>query len=232
VKRPGRGPVQSRLESASGALIGAGASDSLRRFERSGEFAAMIRRRLSVLIAVALALAAGPVAARAPVSQAEAASAIGPADRAAITARIEVLVDALSSGRLVETLDVVPPRLLQATAARFGATQAQLRQAFAENAAQLFAGVSFVSCRMDLDAAAIRLTPDGARTYLLIPTETVIDAGGAGRVRTVSQTLAMQDEGRWYLIRVQDAAQREVLTEVYPEFAGVDFPAATTGPAD
>ena len=182
----------------------------------------MPRFRLSLIAAVVIGLCADHVAAQ----------EIGPDDRAAIAARIDALGQVMSAGDMAGALDVIPPRLLQATAARFGATEEQLRQAFAEAAAGMMAGVAIVSYDMDLDAATTHLTPDGARTYLLVPTETVMEVDGAGRVRAFSQTLAMEEGGQWYLVRVVDPAQRAMLGEVYPEFVGVDFPAGAMTTAD
>jgi hypothetical protein len=51
---------------------------------------------------------------------------------------------------------------------------------------------------------------------------------GARRFRVDTQTLAIEDGGEWYLIRVEDAPQQALLREVYPEFVGVEFPAGTT----
>lgn len=174
----------------------------------------MFRSRLSLVLATLCCLIAGPVLAQ----------DVDAEDRAAIRVRIDQLGRAISGGEMARTLDVVPPRLLEATAARFGATVAQLRQAFTASASQIMGGATIVSYTMDLEGASTHRTPTGDRTYLLIPTETVMDVPGAGRSRTISQTLAIAEEGDWYLIRISDAPQRAILVETYPEFSGVAVP--------
>ena len=42
-----------------------------------------------------------------------------------------------------------------------------------------------------------------------------------------SATLALQDEGLWYLVRGSDAQQVAILREAYPEYEAVAFPDAT-----
>jgi len=81
---------------------------------------------------------------------------------------------------------------------------------------------------MNLAAAQEMTTPTGGRTYLLIPTWTEMTVQGVGRIRADTQTLAWQDDGQWYLIRIEDAPQQAMLREAYPELAGVDFPLGTT----
>lgn len=145
------------------------------------------------------------------------------ADRAQVEARIDILERALAGGDFAASLDVTPPALRAALARRFGITEAEMRTLVAEAMAPMMADVTFVSYEMDVPGAAIRTTPDGGRTYLMIPTTTVMDVKDAGRVRVRSETLAIEEAGDWYLVRVQEAAQVTMLREVYPEFADVQF---------
>jgi hypothetical protein len=48
------------------------------------------------------------------------------------------------------------------------------------------------------------------------------------RVRIGSHTLALLDEGKWYLLQVNHGPRVQILREVYPEFAGVVFPSGST----
>ena len=49
---------------------------------------------------------------------------------------------------------------------------------------------------------------------------------------TRNQTLALKDEGVWYMIRIDDQNQINMIRELWPEFAGVDFPLGTMEAAD
>jgi len=150
------------------------------------------------------------------------------ADRVQIEARIDILEQALADGDFAASLDVAPPALRAALARRFGITEAEMRALMAEAMGPMMAEVTFVSYEMNVPGAAIRTTPVGGRTYLLIPTTTVMDVKDAGRVRVRTETLALDEAGEWYLVRVQEAAQVSILRELYPEFADVEFPEGVT----
>jgi len=150
------------------------------------------------------------------------------ADRAQVEARVDILEQALAGGDFAASLDVTPPALRAALARRLGITEAEMRVLMAEAMGSMMADVTFVSYQMDVPGAAVRATPVGGRTYLMIPTTTVIDVKDAGRVRVRSETLALEEAGDWYLVRVQEASQTDILREVYPEFADVQFPPGVT----
>lgn len=79
---------------------------------------------------------------------------------------------------------------------------------------------------MDVSKVEYKELPNG-EPYALIPTEVVMDAGGADKILAKSQTLALLDGGAWYLLRVNEDQQVTVMRQVYPEFAEVEFPAGS-----
>lgn len=184
----------------------------------------MNRLRLLTLAATALLLAAfaGPAAAQSITSE----------DQVAIQARVDQLDSMMSAGDLAGAIELAPPRLMQAVAARAGIPVEQLLTMMRERLSIMLEGVSVVSFEMDLAAAPPLATPDGSRTYLLIPTEVVLQVEGARRMRSTGHSLALQDEGQWYLIQVEQAPQAALVRELWPEFTGVDFPAGTMAAVD
>jgi hypothetical protein len=54
-----------------------------------------------------------------------------------------------------------------------------------------------------------------------------MNSEATGRMRAKSETLALLDEGQWYLVRVNDLQQVAILRQVYPEFAAVEFSGGT-----
>lgn len=179
-------------------------------------------RTFAVLVAAGLCLMALPAAAQ----------TFSDPDRAQVEARIARLDAVISSGDLAGAMEVVPPRLLRTIAERAGATEAELMEAMRDLIRTQLVGVSVVDYEMDLAAATPTLTPDGSLTYLMIPTTLIMEIGGGNRIRVRNQTLALEDGGEWYLIRVQEAAQVSLVRELWPAFAGVDFPAGTTEAVD
>ena len=155
------------------------------------------------------------------------AQSLTPADREALAVQSAVLERAVSTGDFAASLDVVPPRLIRTIAEQFGATPADVRAAIAEAGRSAYAGIQSAAFTIDIASATSAMTPDGARPYFLIPTETTFKLAGGPAVRVVSQTLAFQDDG-WWLIRVSYPQQAEFLRAAYPEFAGVTFPPSQT----
>lgn len=151
------------------------------------------------------------------------------ADRAKVEARVAELNRLASAGDMFGAFDVVPPRIIRTLSERAGVSEGEFRAAMRELVNTQMQGVNLVSFKVDLAAASTARTPNGARTYLLIPTSTVVQVGG-GRVRVNTSTLALEDEGEWYLIRVDDANQVALIRELWPEFAPVEFPTGTMEP--
>jgi hypothetical protein len=187
------------------------------RADKPGTSMLKIRAVLAAIISAILMLA--------PPALAQEVTA---ADRAQIEARIDILEQTLAAGDFAASLDVIPPRLRAALARRFGVTETELRRSMAEAMAPITDQVTFVSYEMDVSGAAVHTTPTGDRTYLMIPTTTVMDVKDTGRIRATSETLAIEEDGDWYLLRLQDQTQVPLLREVYPEFVGVEFPAGVT----
>ena len=58
----------------------------------------------------------------------------------------------------------------------------------------------------------------------MIPTRTVVQTPGGTKLQSNTQTLTLEDGGKWYLIRIEDAGQIDLMRSVYPDFKGVTFP--------
>ena len=72
-----------------------------------------------------------------------------------------------------------------------------------EQMTKALAEVKIEAFSMDLANAEYRELQTG-EPYALIPTETVMDAADNGQFKATSQTLALIDEGEWYLLRVNE----------------------------
>lgn len=153
-------------------------------------------------------------------------------EKAAIQTRIDEFGAVMKSGDLSGTFDFIPGKVREHIASQSGMTVDQLKAAMKEQMGAMLSTVTFDEFGMDLANATFTATPDGSRTYGLVPTHNVMTIEGQGTIRAESQTLVMQDEGEWYLVRVDDPQQVGMLQAVYPEFAGVEFPPATMTPVE
>lgn len=161
-------------------------------------------------------------------AQPASAPSLSQSDRTAIEARIAAFDTMMREGRIGESLDFLPLRLLRMIADKIGMPLAKVRTMIAGQMAKAVEGVTFLSFGMDMQAAIFAVTPDGQRNYMLIPTQSVIALPGAeegeNKVVSKTQTLAIKDDGQWYLVRIDNAQQISLLRAAYPEFAGVSFP--------
>ncbi|WP_299412503.1 hypothetical protein [uncultured Sulfitobacter sp.] len=148
-------------------------------------------------------------------------------DRADIAQRIASFERAFVRGNTTEIINVVPPRMITAIAARGGVSERVLRREMAKLTREATAKIKVVSFGMALDQAKFLTTPSG-RPYGLIPTQTVVQTPNGTKLQSNNSTLTLEDGGKWYLIRIDDAQQIDLMREVYPDFKGVSFPKGTT----
>lgn len=151
---------------------------------------------------------------------------VSPEDRATVSARFEAVHGEVVGGDMSAAMDMLPPGVIEAMAARYGATPEQAREAARDVAASVMGEVQVVEYRVDMDGAEMKRTPDGARSYLIVPLHMTLRMDGM-TVRTLSPTLAFEVDDVWYVMNVEGAEQAAVLVEVYPEFRGVEFPKGT-----
>jgi hypothetical protein len=143
------------------------------------------------------------------------------AEKAALAETILSFDAAMRANDMARVMATIPPKVLDAMAEQFSISTEELIAAATQQMQQAMASVLLVSFGMDLEAATYAELADGM-PYVLIPTETVMEAPGTGKVRAVSDTLGLIEGGTWYLLRI-DAAQLPLLHQVYPGFADVEL---------
>ena len=135
----------------------------------------VVRLAIGFLLSLA-AMASMPVAAQ----------GITQTDREAIEDRISAFDKMMREGRTGDSLDFVPPRLLSLIAKKFGMSPADVKPSFKQQVAEAMKHVKIVSFQMVASSATAGVTPDKSRKYMLIPTETVVEAPGTGRILSKS----------------------------------------------
>jgi hypothetical protein len=148
------------------------------------------------------------------------------AETTALADKVAAFDAAMRASDYETIIAVIPPRVLKHIADGAGAPVDELKVALVGQMKEIFASVTMLNFGMDVAAAEHLELSDGS-PYVLIPTTTVMEAEGLGKMKVESRTLGMLDEGAWYLVRIGDAGMVGVLRQVYPQFAGVEFPAET-----
>jgi hypothetical protein len=176
------------------------------------------RRFGAALAALALLLLTAGFAQARPVTEEE---------RAALATRIATFEAAMRARDMGPVIGILPPRILAFLSQKSGAPVEAIKDAVAKQATDVFQAVTVHQFGMDLSKAESRELPNGT-PYLLIPTTMVLEAPPLGKTETRSDTLAIMDEGTWYLLDLNGAPQLAIFTQVYPEFAGVSFGGKTS----
>ena len=147
-------------------------------------------------------------------------------EKAALARTIADFDKAFREARYDDVVAVVPPRIVAAIAKKNGVTVENLKPAIAAVITAALAAVKVESFSIDISQAEYKELPNGS-PYALIPTKTVMDAGDKGRFAESTFSLAIIDDGKWYVIRVNDVANLIIMRSVYPEFAGVELPSGS-----
>jgi hypothetical protein len=155
---------------------------------------------------------------------------VSEAERAALAETIAGFDAAMRANDMRRVMGTIPPRMLEAMAVQFSVTAEELIDAATEQMEQAMANVLLVSFSMKLETATYAELSDGM-PYVLIPTETVMEIPGTGKIKAVSDTLALIEEGTWYLLRI-DPGQLPLLHQVYPGFADVELSPGTMEPVE
>ena len=147
-------------------------------------------------------------------------------ERAALVDRVDSFSAALKALDVENIISVTPPKIWNHIAKQAGIDPAKLRETVIEQTTEAMKQVTFEEASMDLDRAEFKATPDGD-PYVLIPTTFVMSAEATGKIKSDTFTLALLDEGKWYLLSVSDTGQLAILRMVYPGFNNVELPKGT-----
>jgi hypothetical protein len=183
-----------------------------------GAPASKVRTGFAIASVLALVLAACPGWAR----------SLNDQEKASLAATVESFNVAMREANFARVAETIPPKVIDALARRAGARPDQVVAAMIKAMQQILEGgnTRIESFGMDLGSADHRELASESPPYVLIPTETIIAVGGR-RLRATSHTLALLDEGKWFLLRINEAAQLQMLLDAYPEFASVKFPSGS-----
>ncbi|MDO5640408.1 MAG: hypothetical protein Q4G28_11140 [Neisseria sp.] len=152
------------------------------------------------------------------------AAALTPQDEQALQTALQDFAAHAQAGRGDAVIDAsMPPALLAHLADRMGGvTTAQVKQLLQRQIDVLMQQTQVESFRYDMAAAQEKVSANG-RPYLLIPYETVFEMRQT-RQTGKSHILALKENGTWYLLRLDQAAQLKLIQETYPDLADLTLP--------
>ncbi|TMV90489.1 hypothetical protein FGG78_12750 [Thioclava sp. BHET1] len=154
------------------------------------------------------------------------AAAFDAADRNAVTQEVAGFEKAVQEKEYDVFFDTVPPKMMKSIAQTNGITVDKLEDTMQTQIKKAMSKVTMKSFHMDVSAMTTGKTSTG-RAYAQIPTTSEMEVPNMGTVRATNTTLALKDNGEWYLVRIDSPAQQEILRKVYPDFKDVSFPKGT-----
>jgi hypothetical protein len=151
------------------------------------------------------------------------AQSFAPDQMEALKARITTFEAGIRSFDYNVMAEVIPRKVWNHIKTEAKVNDAQLVEGIKTALSKAFETVEIVDFKMDVPAATTHALSDGM-LYMLIPTSTTMEIKNSGKFVTTSSTLAFVEEGKWYLMRVSDKQQVDVLHQVYPAFKTVTLP--------
>lgn len=139
---------------------------------------------------------------------------------------------ALVTGNSAALVAAIPPRIVAMIAGQSGMELAALQQALAEQSSAVMAGSVFSELTVDLPAAQAaegRLSDGTQVLWALVPARFVLERDGK-RVLYTQTILALHETDTWYLMRMEDPQQRDLVAAVYPFLAGIEITPTTATP--
>jgi hypothetical protein len=154
------------------------------------------------------------------------AQSFAPEQIEALKTRVTTFEAGIRASDFKVMADIIPRKVWNHFKSQAGVTDAQLEDGIKTAVTKAFEKVKIIDFKMDIPAATTHALSDGM-IYMLIPTATTMQAQNADKYLTTSGTLAFIEDGKWYLMRISDKAQLDVLHQVYPAFKTVTLPEDT-----
>jgi hypothetical protein len=140
-------------------------------------------------------------------------------ERSALARTVAQFDAAMRNKTIAVIIDIIPPRIVAHIASQHGIDATRLRGVMIQQTREVMNSAVIRAFRMDMAQTRYGATPNGT-PYALIPTYTTIRSGGQD-VEKRSNSLAMMDGRRWYLLDLNQPSRVAIFTQVYPEFQGV-----------
>jgi len=149
------------------------------------------------------------------------AATIGSEQKQALIQTIEAFNQKLGLGDTSPLVEAMPPRIYEKMASHLQKNIEALQADFASNVQKQFDDDGLKNYHFNVAAIAYHQTKTGD-FYALVPTK-IETRDIVGEF----QTLAVYDQGRWYLIQGgQKTVQNPVFLEIYPYLAEITIPPA------
>ena len=139
-----------------------------------------------------------------------------------LSSRLGEFEDTFNSGQISRLLDFTPPKILTKILIDTNVTRVELNAQIDMVWEQTLQVVGIGAFDLDKTIHPVKFLADG-RPYKILPTSTVMTVkANDSEVISKSETLALIENGEWYILRLDDPSQIKIFREAYPGFDDVD----------
>lgn len=152
----------------------------------------------------------------------------------ALDGAVNSYLAAIEKGDAKTIVGSIPPRILQLFATQSGTDATTLEATLAEQMTSLLSGSKFSGLRARIKGAeaADDTLSDGTKvTWAVVSTKFTVTQGDA-KTRNEQPMLALREGDVWYFIRIEGAAQSQMVSLAYPFLADAKFPASSSAPVN
>lgn len=155
-----------------------------------------------------------------PIAQ---AAALSPEQETGLAERIDSFEAALMATDMAAAIAVVPPKVVEHVAAKHNVTVAEVVSAGQAQLERTFGQAKLLAVELAYEPERLVILPEQL-AFVTLPTRLKVDLGANGGIITAtSQTLGLLDGDTWYLVSLDNAEQVDVLRQLYPALAEIDF---------
>ena len=157
-----------------------------------------------------------------------------PEETRTLKSAINGFTRAMERGNARKIAGTIPPRVLNMIAGTSGMKVKDLEKAMVEQTAAVMKSATFSDLTIDqqnLDATDATMSDGTEIVWTMVPSTFRMTVGEKTTMNEQTM-LALRDGRSWYLIRVAEPAQRQMISLVYPFLADIEFPEPVSTPVD
>jgi hypothetical protein len=155
------------------------------------------------------------------------AQSLDEADRIAVAAVVAKMDLAVREQDVMAAMELAPPKVLDGFARSVGLSREEMLALMEDVVPAAMARLEIVVSRSHPEDWQPGESPTG-RPYLVIPNEVTMRFDGR-LSHADTYTLALKDEGDWYLMSTANSDHMEILKRVYPDLRAIEVPRGEGG---
>ena len=131
-----------------------------------------------------------------------------------------------SKGNFKGVMDAIPPKMLEVIATKASMEVDTLKTLMQQGMETSMQGVKFEKMEMSTENLKIEKTETG-RLFAMVPSEMIMSGEQFERTEVKTKTLALKDDGKWYLLRLESQKQATIVGEAFPDLKDIKLPDST-----